>query len=150
MIILLDAGPLGLITNPKGGVDAQACNLWMEGLLEQGIQVLVAEIADYEVRRELLRGDKEQGLQRLNALIKLVGFAPIKTTVVQRAAEYWAKARKMGKPTADDKALDCDMFLAAQATELGLLDERVIIATTNVRHLSIFAQASRWEDIRAY
>lgn len=150
MIILLDAGPLSLITNPKGGTEAEACNLWMEGLLGQGIQVFVPEIADYEVRRELLRADKKQGLERLDAFKELVGFAPIKTAVVQKAAEYWARARKMGKQTADDKALDCDMFLVAQATELGHSGQSVVIATTNVRHLSVFAQASRWEEIRAH
>jgi predicted nucleic acid-binding protein len=150
MIILLDAGPLSLITNPKGGTEAEACNLWMEGLLGQGLQVFVPEIADYEVRRELLRANKTKGLQRLDALKELVGFAPIKTTVVRRAAEYWAMARNMGKPTAHDKALDCDMFLVAQAVELGSSGESVVVATTNVRHLSLFTQANRWEEIRAH
>jgi predicted nucleic acid-binding protein len=150
MIVLLDAGPLSLITNPRGGPEAEACNLWMEGLIGQGVQVLVPEIADYEVRRELLRADKKQGLQRLDALKEAIGFTPIKTAVVLRAAEYWAKARNMGKPTADDKALDCDMFLVAHANELGAAGENVMIATTNVRHLLLFAQASRWEEIRAH
>lgn len=150
MIILLDAGPLSLITNPRGGPEADACNVWMEGLLEQGITVIVPEIADYELRRELLRANKQRGLERLNALKTVIGYAPIKTRVVRTAAEYWAKARNMGKPTADDKALDCDMFLAAQATELGQSGHNVIIATTNVRHLSLFAKASRWEEIRAH
>lgn len=150
MIVLLDAGPLSLVTNPRGGTEAEACNLWMEGLIGQGIQVFVPEIADYEVRHELLRANKKQGLQRLDALKQVIGFAPIKSAVVRRAAEYWAKARNMGKPTADDKALDCDMFLVAQANELGGSGESVVIATTNVRHLSLFAQASRWEEIRAH
>ncbi len=150
MIVLLDAGPLSLITNPRGGPDAEACNLWMESLLGQGVQVVVPERADYELRRELLRADKKPGLARLDALQGLIGLAPIKTTVVRRAAEYWARARNMGKPTADDKALDCDMFLVAQATELGQPGESVVIATTNVRHLSLFAQASRWEEIRSH
>jgi predicted nucleic acid-binding protein len=119
-------------------------------LAREGIQVCVPEIADYEVRRELLRANKSQGLQRLDALKELVRFAPIKTAVVLRAAEYWARARNMGKQTADDKALDCAMFLVAQAAELGGPGERVIIATTNVRHLSLFAHASRWEGIRAH
>jgi predicted nucleic acid-binding protein len=150
MIILLDAGPLSLITNPSRGTESDACNLWMEGLLEQGIQVFVPEIADYEVRRELLRANKTKGLQRLDALKAAIGFAPIKSAVVQRAAEYWAKARNMGKPTAHDKGLDCDMFLVAQAVELGSSGESVVVATTNVRHLSLFTEASRWEEIRAH
>jgi len=32
------------------------------------IQVKIPEIADYEVRRELLRADKAKGIERLNDL----------------------------------------------------------------------------------
>lgn len=46
----------------------QASRLWMEGLLTQGIKVYVPEIADYEVRRELLRAGKPTSVLRLDRL----------------------------------------------------------------------------------
>lgn len=50
-IVVLDAGPLGFITNPNASPETVACVTWMEGLLSKGIMVAVPEIADYEVRR---------------------------------------------------------------------------------------------------
>jgi hypothetical protein len=52
------------------------------------------------------------------------------------AAELWAQSRKAGKPTADPKALDGDVILAAQAKLLESGGNPVVIATTNVGHLS--------------
>ena len=65
-----------------------------------------------------------------------------------KAAEFWAKARKQGKPTADKKALDGDMILAAQAYVLAQRGFEVVIATTNVKHLSLFADAQQWDKIK--
>jgi len=58
MIVLLDAGPLGLVTNPHATVESQRCKRWLVDLLNHGVRVLVPEIADYEVRRELLRAGR--------------------------------------------------------------------------------------------
>ena len=41
-----------------------------------------------------------------------------------------------------------DVILAAQAAVLGREDDEVIIATTNVGHLSLFADAREWGTIR--
>ncbi len=64
-----------------------------------------------------------------------------------RAAQFWADARDMGKPTADDAALDCDRILAAQAEDLVLRGDDALVATTNVRHLSLFTRARFWKEI---
>ncbi len=32
LIILLDSGPLGLVTHPKANPDADACKQWLQGL----------------------------------------------------------------------------------------------------------------------
>ena len=58
MILVLDTGPVGMITNPNAPGANRECYQWMESLVLQGAQVWVPEIADYEVRRELLRANK--------------------------------------------------------------------------------------------
>ena len=106
---------------------------------------MVPEIADYEVRRELLRARKTQGIDRLDTLIAQVGYLPITTKAMRQAAAYWATARQRGHPTAPDPALDGDVILAAQAATLNQTD--VVVATTNLRHLSRFVQAKLWFNI---
>jgi predicted nucleic acid-binding protein len=105
----------------------------------------VPEIADYEVRRELLRAEKVRGLARLDALAMRLEYLPLTTAAIRQAALFWARARQQGQPTASDEALDGDMILAAQAMTLGIAD--VVIATTNVGHLSRFAPAALWQSI---
>ncbi len=61
--------------------------------------------------------------------------------------EFWAKARQQGQPTADDRALDGDVILAAQAAEIKDLGYDVVIAASNVKHLSRFVTAQNWEEI---
>ena len=60
-VVLLDTGPLGLVTNPKRSPQSVACAQWLQAFVAHGIRVIVPEIADYEVRRELPRAKKEPG-----------------------------------------------------------------------------------------
>jgi len=145
--VLLDTGPLGLVTNPRRSPQSVACAQWLQALVAHSIRVIVPEIADYEVRRELLRAKKERGLARLDALASRLEYLPLTTAAMRQAAVFWAQARQQGQPTADEKALDGDVILAAQALTLGVVD--VVIATTNVGHLSRFAPAALWPDITA-
>ncbi len=147
MVILLDAGPLGLITNPRASQETRECNQWLESLALQEIEVKIPEIADFEVRRELLRADKFKGIERLNDLQRYLDYVPLTTQTMLKAAQFWAQVRKQGMPTADDKALDGDVILAAQATLIQDEGHEVIIATTNVGHLSRLAQAKTWRNI---
>jgi len=110
-----------------------------------GNRVIIPEIADYEVRRELLRENKTKGIARLNDLAKFLEYLPITTTAMRQAAQLWAQARQQGQPTAGDKTIDGDMILVAQAMTLAILD--VVIATTNVGHLSKFIAAKLWQNI---
>lgn len=146
-IILLDAGPLGLASNPRFSPQTDACNQWILAWLQRGAQVLVSEIADYEVRRELLRANKQRGIARLNTVINSLGLLPVNRAVMLRAAELWAQARKLGQPTAGDQSLDADVIIAAQAALLIDDGDAVIVATHNVSHLSRFVPAARWQDI---
>src|SRR5258708_38304408 len=115
LVVLLDAGPLGLITNPRGSSETYECNLWLESLISRGIEVKIPEIADYEVRRELLRAEKSAGIKRLDTLKNYVGYIPLTTQTMLMAAQILAQLRKQGKPTADYKTLHCDLFLSAHA-----------------------------------
>jgi hypothetical protein len=53
-VVLLDAGPIGLLTNPKRSPANDACTRWLQTLANANVRIIVPEIADYEVRRELL------------------------------------------------------------------------------------------------
>ena len=66
-LILLDYGPLGMITNPKAKGIPLECQMWLRNLLQRGEQVAIPEISDYEVRRELIRAGLLQSLRRLNS-----------------------------------------------------------------------------------
>jgi predicted nucleic acid-binding protein len=142
--VLLDAGPLGMISNPNATASNRECYNWMESLIVGGVQVFVPEIADYEVRRELIRANKSQGIARLDLIKNTIGYLPISTSIMLKAAELWADARRSGIPTADPQALDCDVILAAQALEVN-----GVVATENIGHLSRFVSARRWRDIKA-
>jgi predicted nucleic acid-binding protein len=139
--VFLDTGPLGMASNPKSSPENDACQLWVNDLVTAGVRVFVPEIADYEIRRELLRADKTEGLQRLDILKVALEYLPITTDAMLLAAELWAKARKEGYPTAQDKALDGDVILAAQALATGLPATEIVVATVNVDHLIRFLPA---------
>lgn len=144
-VILLDSGPLGLVTNPKLSAESIACAQWLQTQVTSGNRTIIPEIADYEVRRELLRANKTKGLVRLDALISLVEYLPLTTAAMRQAAKFWAQARQQGQPTAGDKTIDGDMILAAQSMTLEA--SNIIIATTNIGHLSRFAVADLWQNI---
>ena len=111
-VVLLDSGPLGLVSHPNAEkVNAEAVQ-WLEAILSAGVSVLVAEISDYEVRRELLRAGRLRGVRRLDELKEAIGYRPITTRVMLTAAGLRADARKQGQPTAPDPALDADVILA--------------------------------------
>ncbi|MBI5877342.1 MAG: nucleic acid-binding protein [Chloroflexi bacterium] len=149
LIVFLDAGPLGMVTNPRAGSDNEACARWLEALLTRRIHVVVPEIADYEVRRELMRARKSAGIKRLDDLKRVIAYQGLTTPIMLLAAQLWAEARQRGLPTADDRVLDADVILAAQArlAPIANEDDQVVVATTNVRHLERFVLAQLWKDV---
>jgi predicted nucleic acid-binding protein len=112
-VVFLDAGPIGLVTNPKLSPESTLCTRWLQTLIRSNLRVIIPEIADYEVRRELLRANKVRGIARLDELANLVEYLPITTAAMRQAAMFWAQARQQGQPTAGDKTIDSDMILAA-------------------------------------
>jgi predicted nucleic acid-binding protein len=146
-VILLDTGILGLVTNPKVNSICQACKQWLSTLEPNGDRAVLPEIADYELRRELIRANKTRGIQQLNQLKETIPYLPITTEVMLKAAELWAQSRNQGYPTTSDVALDGDAILAAQAVILQSQGYATMIATTNVGHLSRFTVAKTWQEI---
>lgn len=146
-LILLDSGPLGMVTNPKAKGVPLACQLWLKDLLRRGERIAIPEIADYEVRRELLRAGLLRSVHRLDNLKQTLEYIPIQTDTMLLAASIWAEARQTGQPTADPKALDGDVILSAQARLLCDETTEAIVATTNVAHLSRFITALDWQSI---
>jgi predicted nucleic acid-binding protein len=144
--VLLDSGPLSVLTQPPGKSDeVNQCQAWLASLQQSGIPVYLPELADFEVRRELLRAGKTASVARLDLLKSRTIYVPITTPAMRLAAELWAYARNIGRPTAGNNRLDADVILAAQALDLGLPE--MVVATTNVRHLSRFIAAREWRQI---
>lgn len=144
-LVLFDSGPLGLLCHTRRSSITVACEQWLAALLSAGRRVVVPEITDYELRRELLRIGRRAAIARLDSLSAATEYLPITTAAMRRAAELWAQARHQGQPTAADNTIDCDVILAAQALTLGLPD--IVVATTNIGHLSRFVPAALWQNI---
>jgi predicted nucleic acid-binding protein len=145
--VFLDAGPLGMISTPRGRPVALRCQQWARDLLAAGVQVCIPEIADYEVRRKLLHLGATSGIARLDRLQVGFDFAPIDRAVMLRAAELWAAARRAGLPTTSPDALDGDCILAAMAQLAADAGDVVTVATDNVGHLGQFVDARPWDQI---
>lgn len=148
-IILLDTGPLGLVTHPRAVSNNAQAARWLRDLLTASVDVRMPEICDYELRRELLRAGKERSVTVLDRYKETLSYLPLTTDAMLRAATFWAAARRGGKPTAPDLALDADAILAGQAAALAASEEGadILVATTNVGHLSRFVPAREWQEI---
>ena len=147
--VLLDSGPLGHACRRRGTAMGDQCRLWLDGLLARGVDIIVPEIADYEVRRELIRIRASGSLRRLDALVATgqLTYAPITTPEWRQAALFWADARQHGVPTASPDALDADVLLAACAATIGQPGDQIIVATLNVGHLARYCDARLWTTI---
>lgn len=148
-VVLLDAGPLGIATKRRGVPDAEASRQWIRNGIQRGASFLVPAIAYYEVRRELERLNSAAGIARLDAFCHADPrrYLILTDDALRLACTLWARARNSGTPTADPKELDCDVLLAAQALTLDLPASDLIIATTNVGHLSQFVTADLWVNV---
>jgi predicted nucleic acid-binding protein len=153
MIVFIDSGILGKLCNPNSSAEVDAIRDWLYSLLAKGIFIVSSDICDYEVRRSLilesLRQPNINSIQDLNDLQDLITFLPLTNEVMKEAANLWAEARIQGMPTADEKSLDADVIICAQYK---LLAEQypgryIVIATTNVSHLSRFSEAKEWQEI---
>ena len=126
--ILLDSGPLSQITHPRVNPHIRQ---WLTFIKTQRWIVQIPEICDYEVRRELLLHDFDKSIGRLNQFRQRKQLLAITSETLLTAAEIWAWIRAKGQSTKDDRALDVDVILIAQAIAQQELFERVIVVTTD-------------------
>jgi predicted nucleic acid-binding protein len=142
-IYLLDTGPLGLLAHDRP-VHRTPIQSWLVREISAGATVYVSEVADYEVRRELIRLIRSgqlpsSRLNRLDQLANLFSYLPVSTAMWRLAAEFWADARHQGLPTASAAALDADVLIAAQAAEA-----QATVVTGNPGHIG------RWVPVRSW
>lgn len=150
MIVILDSGVLHTLISTSKVKEVTDCQDWFYYLLSRSALVVTSAICNYEVKRELIRRKKVQEINNLNQLKALIDLIPVDEPTLELAAKLWAEARNKGLPTADDLSLDADVIICAQYK---LLAEEypgryVVIATTNVKHLSRFTEAKEWHDIK--
>ncbi len=143
-VIVLDTGPAGKIAHPN--VDPNV-RRWLLERVAAGDRIALPEIVDYELRRNFLlemrrgRTSFATSLQRLDQLRHSLLFLPLNSDTMLKAAELRAETRSQGRPTADNKALDGDVILAAQALQVD-----GTIVTENPGHLELLAKVERWQQ----
>ncbi len=115
--LFLDSGPLGLLTHPQRSAEVVALTEWLARCLVSGSRVIVPAIVYYELKRELLRTKNSLSIARLDAFVEATPdrYLALSDEALLLAAGLWARSRQAGQPTADAKALDVDVIIAAQA-----------------------------------
>jgi len=146
--ILLDSHPLGLASAPARNAEAIAFDKRTTNCLNAGHKIYIPEVIDYELRRELLRAGKTNSVRKLDGLKTILRFLPITSPAMLLAADLWSQSRQSGLPTGDPKKLDIDVILAAQALTLGIPVNDLIVATSNVSHITRFVPAALWSNIK--
>ena len=147
--LFLDSGPLGLLTHPQQTDDVVAITDWLSRCILSGSRAIVPAIVYYELKRELLRAKRSFGVARLDAFIAATPgrYLPLSDEALRLAADLWASVRQEGRPTADSKALDVDVIIAAQALSFGAAPSDIIVVTNNANHLSRFVSAKAWSEV---
>jgi predicted nucleic acid-binding protein len=140
--VMLDSGPLGRLSHANYTRNREIRE-WVSMLLDADVAVFLPEIADYEIRRNLIVENLTGSLANLDALPSLLTYVPITTADMRQAAHLWAQSRKVGRSVGDARELNADVILAAQALRLGCT-----IATDNVGHLAQFTDARPWSAIK--
>ena len=150
MIVFLDSGVLHTLISNSNVKEVIDCQNWFYYLLSRSALIVTSAICNYEVKRELVRRNNVGEINNLNQLKKLIDSLPVDEPTLDLAAELWAEARNQGIPTADNLSLDADVIICAQYQLLARKypGRYVVIATTNVKHLSRFAEAQEWQNIK--
>jgi hypothetical protein len=157
LIIFLDTNTLDFLCNPNDLPESVKCKKWFYTYYSRGVTFYTSDICDYEIRRGLfadsIRSNKiSNGLSFLDDL-RVDGylvFLPVTQTVLDGAAKLWARSSVASKSNKDVKNIDVDIIISAhcQLLQDEHLGQRVVIATTNIKDLSIYCEADNWQDIK--
>lgn len=153
MIVFLDTSVLGKLSNPNPYPEAVQCQIWFERLLARGVYFTSSELCFYELKRGLIlsikQGMSSQGLYQLNYLREFIDVLEVNEKIADLSAEIWSLSRLRGSPTASETALDIDIIISAhwQLLKQQFEGRYIVIATTNVKHLNLFAEAEEWNKI---
>jgi predicted nucleic acid-binding protein len=157
VIVFLDTNTLGLLCNPNNLIEAKECESWLFSLYSKGTTFCTSDICDYEVRRGLLSSSirlkkQSEGLPLLDRLkfAGYINFLAVTNDILVLAADLWAKASNNSKTTKDARNIDIDIIISAnyQLLRDDNLGQRVVVGTTNLKHLSLFCEAANWQDIK--
>lgn len=162
MIVFLDTNILGLVAKPNKSFDDSSdesyqVQQWFYGLLSKGIRVVTSTLCEYEFRRGLLK-PLNKAMEIAPGIIELDNLAAsgvLEFIDVSRedsilAAQMWVDAQAEGRPTSDKKKIDIDVIISAQCLILRQENpgQKVIMATTNIKHISRYCEAANWQDIK--
>jgi predicted nucleic acid-binding protein len=94
--LLLDTSVLGRICHPRKHLDVRAW--FLRALVDH--EMLLSEVADYELRRELLRLDSKRSIHRLDELTREIQYVPM-TTATWRGPRTRRRRRRSEPPAAE-------------------------------------------------
>lgn len=109
--LMLDTNVLARICHPSLHQDVKE---WLRRLLERGAaapEILVSVLADYELRRVLMKQQGVESLAHLDALEQSLRFVPLTVEASRRAAGMRRESGVAGSPSLSDG----DLLMAAQA-----------------------------------
>jgi predicted nucleic acid-binding protein len=138
--LLLDSTVLGKVVHPDPLTHRLVVDVVAALIFDPDYRVVVPEIIDYEIRRNLLLTAQRQKAWATDALSLLdemvsFGYEKLKTETFRLAAQIWADSRLRHQPRAPEAALDIDVILAAQARGANGL-----VVTENLRHFRDIAE----------
>ena len=145
--VVLDSLPLAELCRKKIKNEVGDLLLFLRN---RKITLRVAEITEYELRRELLRSERYRSNNRLNKFYLTKRVIPIDRLALIKASEIWAELRNSGMPTAGNVRIDIDTIMVAQSLTLKKDFEEVIFLTSDPEDISIFCHYGikvwKWQD----
>ncbi len=146
-VIVLDSTPLAELCRKK---PKQEVIDLLKFIDDSDFIIKIAEITEYEVRRELLRTKKDKACRRLGRYHLTERTIPINREALILASEIWAELRNSGKSTASNQRIDCDTIMIAQSLSLKKYFDEIIVLTSDPEDISRFCQYGikvwRWQD----